>query len=1044
MAQADNASFQTELHAEIVVLDSLFLAEQFEKVIARARHALMSVKENLGTTDSTVARLMNILANCFMVRSTNVTLADSLYRMSLSIAETTTGDSSLLHLDVLTGLMRLEGRWEAVESLATRTLTLREEILGPEHSEVALNLLILGKSFEELDRFTDAEPLYRRALAIWTKDYGVDHPAIAKGKYALASWLFEMDQRDESIRLMEEALTVRKDALGLHHTLVAMTKRSLAKMYFYEHQFADAEQLFEEAQSSDVDHFGPEHPETVKGLEELGVIYRNRGKYVEAEEVLKRAINISEKFRGTANYEIHADVLQGLGVLYYMYLGKLAEGETLVKQSLSIMEETREPGQIDGDIAITKITLAQIYIAQERYAEAESILRRLLAWSETVPNPRDQGKFGLANLAGIYMAKGQYAAAQAIYFELLENSIRVFGPDHVEVTNSFGTLAVLYAYMNQIDSSVEYFRRSLHNRLNLLRAEFSYSSEYEKLKFLRLKPIINSGILALAEQSRALDAKLVALEMCLKGKAFVIDAVSAERVLAYCAEIDEIGTLLEQHANVGEKIASTYLTGFQRLGPDLYQDSILSFNDLRDSLEIELSRICSAFEDQFAARKLEVQDVARALPKGSSLWEIIAYTPYDFRKVVRAEKKRSPPRYMGFQLSHDGSIAMEDLGEVRYVDSLIASFQDLTYGTPSLIRRSGEAHAEGELSAVTGQLYETIFAPLEKHLSGSNQIFVSPDGALSLLPFDVLMGPDSKYIIEKYRISYLSTGRDLVKYVDLVRDKGGYALIIADPNFKSDASATTTPFYASTVAGGSDPARMVLRGPTDRNDCLDLPFNRLQSTRAEGKAVADLLVAKGSFKTDYYFGKNATEHVLKNPRELPRVIHLATHGYFCARAGFTGEAKLDENPLLYSGLALAGANRVVNGEVEYGIDAAPAEDGILTSLEASGLNLMGTELVVLSACQTGVGSIENGEGVYGLRRAFQLAGARSVIMSMFAVPDKSTQTLMTRFYTNWLEGQSKASALRQAALSIIRERRANGGAAHPLFWGGFVLVGDPN
>ena len=174
------------------------------------------------------------------------------------------------------------------------------------------------------------------------------------------------------------------------------------------------------------------------------------------------------------------------------------------------------------------------------------------------------------------------------------------------------------------------------------------------------------------------------------------------------------------------------------------------------------------------------------------------------------------------------------------------------------------------------------------------------------------------------------------------------------------------------------------------------------------------------------------------------MLHLATHAYFCPRAGFSGNVRLDENPLLYSGLVLAGANRVVNGEIEYGSESTPAEDGILTSLEASGLNLMGTDLVVLSACQTGVGEVENGEGVYGLRRAFQLAGARSVVMSMFQVPDKSTQTLMTRFYDNWLSGQSKSQALRNASLSIIEERRAEHGGAHPLFWGGFVLVGDPN
>jgi CHAT domain-containing protein len=182
--------------------------------------------------------------------------------------------------------------------------------------------------------------------------------------------------------------------------------------------------------------------------------------------------------------------------------------------------------------------------------------------------------------------------------------------------------------------------------------------------------------------------------------------------------------------------------------------------------------------------------------------------------------------------------------------------------------------------------------------------------------------------------------------------------------------------------------------------------------------------------------------MIKTAETSPRVLHLATHGYYCDKASFSG--RTSENPLLYSGLALAGANRFIAEDDEDEESSTGLEDGIMTSLEASGLNLMGTELVVLSACQSGVGSVRNGEGVFGLRRAFQLAGAHTVLMSMFDVPDKATSMLMERFYTNWLSESTKAAALREASLSMLRERREEKGAAHPLFWGGFILVGDPN
>jgi CHAT domain-containing protein len=140
-------------------------------------------------------------------------------------------------------------------------------------------------------------------------------------------------------------------------------------------------------------------------------------------------------------------------------------------------------------------------------------------------------------------------------------------------------------------------------------------------------------------------------------------------------------------------------------------------------------------------------------------------------------------------------------------------------------------------------------------------------------------------------------------------------------------------------------------------------------------------------------------------------------------------------------LILAGANRTI---AEMNPDGLSDDDGILTALEAAHLNLGNTDLVVLSACQTGVGDVRSGEGVFGLRRAFQQAGARSIIMSLYEVPDETTSDLMTRFYENWLSDESKASALRNASLDLLAQRRAEGKSDHPLFWGGFILVGDPN
>jgi CHAT domain-containing protein len=225
------------------------------------------------------------------------------------------------------------------------------------------------------------------------------------------------------------------------------------------------------------------------------------------------------------------------------------------------------------------------------------------------------------------------------------------------------------------------------------------------------------------------------------------------------------------------------------------------------------------------------------------------------------------------------------------------------------------------------------------------------------------------------------------------------------------------------------------RGDWPTSECLESMFSPLPMTRQEGLLISDLLGRTGQYNITYLESDQAREDALKNLSQPPNILHIATHGYFCQN---TDSTQLS-NPLLRSGLILAGANRTIGdmNDQDY-----TGEDGILTALEVSGLNLIGTDLVVLSACQTGIGDVQSGEGVFGLRRAFQHAGAKSVIMSMFAVPDESTSILMERFYENWLSGKSKASALRNASLSILTERREKNEPTHPLFWGGFVLVGD--
>jgi CHAT domain-containing protein len=324
------------------------------------------------------------------------------------------------------------------------------------------------------------------------------------------------------------------------------------------------------------------------------------------------------------------------------------------------------------------------------------------------------------------------------------------------------------------------------------------------------------------------------------------------------------------------------------------------------------------------------------------------------------------------------------------------------------------------------------------------RIFIAPDGALNLIPFAALVDEAGRYLVKRYEFSYLTSGRDLLR-LQVKQPNRQSALIIADPDFGAGAKGAATQgrilkYHPSTnpSTGSAPPAYY---------------FSPLKGTAGEAAALREMM-NDATVLTQ----AQATEAALKQVSG-PRLLHIATHGFFLeSQRPSSGEDRLlrpvslqkpvagqIENPLLRSGLALAGANRQKNDETD---------DGILTAQEAAGLDLWGTKLVVLSACDTGVGEVKNGEGVYGLRRALVLAGSETQVMSLWPVSDKGTRDLMIEYYRRLLKGEGRSAALRQVQLQMLaggtginRQSGAKTSArardySHPYYWASFIQSGE--
>jgi CHAT domain-containing protein len=292
-------------------------------------------------------------------------------------------------------------------------------------------------------------------------------------------------------------------------------------------------------------------------------------------------------------------------------------------------------------------------------------------------------------------------------------------------------------------------------------------------------------------------------------------------------------------------------------------------------------------------------------------------------------------------------------------------------------------------------VYRAVMAPLVASLGSATRLIVSPDGALNLIPFDALVDERGAFLIERYATSYVTSGRDLLR-MQIPHPPANPPVILANPFFGEPAG--------HLVAASAY-------------------FAPLAATGLEAQAIKDLFP-----EATLLVGGDATKARLQQVK-APTILHIASHGFFRddpshVRASIAPA----DNPLLRSGLVLAGANATPDG----------SNDGILTALEASGLDLWGTRLVTLSACDTGVGDVRNGEGVYGLRRAFVLAGAETIVMNLWPVSDYVARDMIVAYYAGLHNGLGRADALRSAKLLTMKRRNRE----HPYFWASLISSGE--
>jgi MYXO-CTERM domain-containing protein len=997
-----------------ITLDSLAALYRVRGDAGRAEPLflrVLSIREMaFGPEHPSIITSLNSLAELYRGKG-DYGRAEPLYRRALSIGEKARGPD---HPDVAMSLNNLAVMYQEkgdpgrAEPLLLRALAIHEKARGPEHPDVATSLNNLAELYHRKGDYGRARPLYLRSLSIREKARGSEHPDVATTLHNLGGLYRDMGDAGRAEPLLLRALAIWEKALGPDHPHVAVTLDSLGGLHRRKGDYGRAEPLLLRALAIKEKALGREHPSVATTLNDLAELYRDKGDHGRAAPLYQRALSIGEKALGP-NHPFVATFLSNLAGMYEAK-GDAGQAERLYQRALAITETVLGPAH--PDVATLLSNLAGVYVAKGDAEQAERLYKQALSIREKALGP-DHSDIAstLNNLAAVSRSRGEALRAELLYQRALTLWEKALGPDHPTVAAVLSNLAFLYAADSRVAQAVNAAQRGADIRDRNAAAVLATGSEEQKRLYMATLEGETFMALSLHLQIAPADpaAARLALTHLLRRKGRVLDSMT-DSLAALRRTLAPGGQgLLDQLASVYTQLATQVSRGPGTTPPGQYRKNLAALEQEREKLEADLGRRSGAFRAQ--QRLLRLPDVQAALPEGAALVEIALYTPFSLRSN-RFAGDRGAPRYVAYVVRREGEPVFADLGEAAAVDAAAANLR----------RALGDHDLRHDPKPAARALDALLMQPVRKLLGDSRWVFVSPDGPLSLISLGALVDEQGHFLVERYLFSTLTSGRDLLRFQAERAAPRQAPLVLANPAFE-DPSAVAAPDATHRGVRSID---------------MNLKATPLTNTVEEARAIARLFP-----DARVLLGTQATEGAVKGAR-APRFLHLATHGFFLPEmplpkallAGPGGQPTpaeraaiaQRENPLLRSGIALAGFNRRQSG----------ADDGVLTALEAAEMDLVGTQLVVLSACESGLGQAVTGEGVVGLRRTLSMAGAETQVMSLWEVDTGRTRELMIAYYEGLKAGVGRSEAMRDVQLAMLADAKT----AHPNLWASFVVSGD--
>lgn len=932
-------------------------------------------------------------------------------------------------LELMGLLYRYAGPYADAVPPLERAIAIRTR-LTPQHPETASVLQVRGDVLFLLGDASGAQKLWTAGLSIVERRLGPRHPSVAEFLRRLGFAEFSAGQLSDARRLRERAVRVGEAALAPCDPAVTRLLNGLAESLRYDGDYFGARRLYGRALTTIEKCLGNTHSDYGTYVFNDASLAREIGDLAGADTLYERALHIWTKGLGPD----HAYVARGLDALAEVAAmrGQLERSRALYERALDI--HRRQLGPIHPQVAWMLTNLARTVGDEGDTAQAIRYVDQAIAIFQKSGSSDDPDHFArVLELRGtLQMRAGNMAQARVSVTQALAERERIFGRAHPLAAETRATLATIELVQGRRETALASALEAEQIGRDHLRFTVRYLPERQAMAYAAKRP---RGLdLALSVTAAAVpnDVSRV-FDSVIRSRGVVLDELAARRLASYSARAQDTGVTAAATA-ARQRFANLMVRSLSEPVP---RPLLEEARKQKEDAERLLAERTVEGRAEVATASSAIDEVRRALPRDAALVSFVRYDRTAPSGTGSSVTTTVVPSYGAFVLKAGSArITFAPLGPASSIETMVSEWRKTASGehTSGMITRD---RAEALYVAAANRLRSAVWDPIDAEVGTARQIFVVPDGTLNLVNIAGLTDRQGRFFVERDAvIHHLSTERDLV--VRSVESKSrGSLLAVGNPAF--DDGGPPSQAQPATMRSACEPA-----GPTR--------FGNLPGSLGEVNEISQIWPRSGSSVVTVLSGRTASETAVKNALAGRRVLHFATHGFFVgdgcppdgsrssgvarssAAARFAEEGR--ENPLLRSGLALAGANR-------RGTARLDEDDGILTAEEVAGLNLNGVEWAVLSACDTGLGEIRAGEGVFGLRRAFQVAGARTVIMSLWPVDDQATRTWMRALYeARFRRGLSTADAVHSASVTVLRERRVKKQSTLPMYWAAFVAAGD--